>query len=150
MHGCRLWFFACVPYIFPLFLLRRQKEQLEIVGGDGSSAMRENEQEAISAIWDESVSLEKAFEKTLGIPLSDGNAPEIVLLCERATTDASNANRKVKNKYQRIRPFATFKDPSLTPWSDPEEETTFSYPSGHTARGFMYAMVHLPYGGGLG
>ena len=127
MHGCRLWFFACVPYIFPLFLLRRQKEQLEIVGGDGSSAMRENEQEAISAI-----------------------APEIVLLCERATTDASNANRKVKNKYQRIRPFATFKDPSLTPWSDPEEETTFSYPSGHTARGFMYAMVHLPYGGGLG
>ena len=103
MHGCRLWFFACVTYIYPLFLLRRQKEQLEIVGGDGSSAMRENEQEAISAIWDESVSLEKAFEKTLGIPLSDGNAPEIVLLCERATTDASNANRKVKNKYHRCR-----------------------------------------------
>jgi hypothetical protein len=36
MHGCRLWFFACVPYIFTLFPLRRQKEQLEIVGGDGS------------------------------------------------------------------------------------------------------------------
>ena len=63
------------------------------------------------------------------------------MLCERASTDASNANRKVKNKYQRIRPFATFKAPSLTPWSDPEEESTFCYPSGHTARGYMYAMV---------
>lgn len=103
--------------------------------------MRENEQEAISAIWDEGVSLEQAFEKTLGIKLSEGVAPEIVLLCQRAVTDASNANKKVKEKYKRIRPFATFKDPSLTPWSDPEEEKTFSYPSGHTARGYMYAMV---------
>lgn len=125
-------------------------KSLEFTGGEFANdfyyyqwgrAMRENEQEAISAIWDESVSLGKAFEETLGIPLSEGIAPEILLLCERATTDASNANKKVKNKYQRIRPFATFKDPSLTPWSDPEEETTFSYPSGHTARGFMYAMV---------
>lgn len=61
--------------------------------------MRENEQEAIAAIWDEGVTLEQAFEKTLGIPLSEGVAPEIVLLCERAVTDASDANRKVKNKY---------------------------------------------------
>lgn len=103
--------------------------------------MRENEQEAIAAIWDEGVSLELAFEKTLGIPLSEGVAPEIVLLCERAVTDISNANRILKKKYKRTRPFATFNDPSLTPWSDPEEEKTFSYPSGHTARGYMYAMV---------
>lgn len=103
--------------------------------------MRENEQEAIAAIWDEGVSLEQAFEKTLGIKLSEGEAPEIVLLCQRAVTDVADANRKVKEKYKRIRPFATFKDPSLTPWSDPEEEQTFSYPSGHTARGYMYAMV---------
>ena len=38
-------------------------------------AMRENEQEAISAIWDESVPLIMVFEETLGIPLSDGVAP---------------------------------------------------------------------------
>lgn len=103
--------------------------------------MRENEQEAVDAIWDEGAKLEEAFEATLGISLTNGTAPEIVKLCQRATTDVANANRTVKEKYQRIRPFATFNDPSLTPWSDPEEEKTYSYPSGHTARGYMYAMV---------
>ena len=64
-----------------------------------------------------------------------------MLLAERATTDANNANRKVKEYYQRTRPFAQFKEPSLKPWTDDEEAETFSYPSGHTARGWMYAFV---------
>lgn len=73
------------------------------------------------AIYDESAPLIDVFSSVIGIQLSPEATPEIVKLCERATTDAQNANYTVKNKYQRIRPFATFKDDSLTPESDAEE-----------------------------
>ena len=67
--------------------------------------------------------------------------PEILLLCERAVTDAMKGNTTVKKKFQRIRPFATFHDPSLKPETDDEEAKTFSYPSGHSTRGYMFALV---------
>lgn len=93
------------------------------------------------AIYDESAPLIDVFSSVIGIQLSPETTPEIVKLCERATTDAQKANYTVKNKYQRIRPFATFKDDSLTPESDAEEASTFSYPSGHSSRGYMFALV---------
>ncbi len=57
----------------------------------------------------------------LGIELTRETTPEIILLCERATTDVTTANTVVKNKYQRVRPFATFNEPSLKSWTDEEE-----------------------------
>ena len=69
------------------------------------------------------------------------DAPEIILLCERAATDAHKANTVVKEKYQRTRPFATFKEESLKPWTDDEEAKTLSYPSGHSSRGYMFAFA---------
>ena len=68
-------------------------------------------------------------------------APEIYLLCERAVSDVHAANKEVKNVWQRTRPFAQFKEPSLKPWEDEEEASTFSYPSGHSSRGWIYAFV---------
>lgn len=47
----------------------------------------------------------------------------------------------VKEKYQRTRPFATFKEESLKPWTDDEEAKTLSYPSGHSSRGYMFAFA---------
>ena len=67
--------------------------------------------------------------------------PEIILLCDRAVSDASIANTTVKKKYQRVRPFATFKEESLKPWTDDEEAKTLSYPSGHSTRGYMFALA---------
>lgn len=93
------------------------------------------------AIYDESAPLEEVFGEVMQIPLSRETTPEIMLLCERATADAHEANKMLKNKYQRIRPFATFKDESLIPETDEEEAATFSYPSGHSSRGYMFALV---------
>ena len=45
----------------------------------------------------------------IGINLTYETTPEIILLCEQAVTDAHIANSAVKNKYQRLRPFFTFK-----------------------------------------
>ena len=95
------------------------------------------------ALWDESAELYQVFgvESILGIDLSRDTTPEIILLCERAATDAHKANTAVKNKYQRLRPFFTFKEESLKPESDDEEAKTLSYPSGHSSRGYMFALA---------
>jgi acid phosphatase (class A) len=93
------------------------------------------------ALLDESAPLESIFGKVIGLSLNKATTPEILLLVERAVTDAHDANVNVKDFYQRKRPFAQFKEPSLKPWSDDEEAETFSYPSGHSSRGWMYALV---------
>lgn len=95
------------------------------------------------ALLDESAELYQVFgvDSILGIDLSRDLTPEIILLCERAATDASTANTAVKNKYQRLRPFFTFKEESLKPWTDEEESKTLSYPSGHSSRGYIFALA---------
>ena len=95
------------------------------------------------ALFDEAAELFEVFGQAsiIGVHLTRENAPEIILLCERAATDAHKANTVVKNKYQRTRPFATFKEESLKPWTDDEEAKTLSYPSGHSSRGYMFAFA---------
>lgn len=93
------------------------------------------------ALWDEGIDLSHVFSPCLGIGLSHETTPEILLLVEAATSDAHNANFNVKNYFKRKRPFATFNEPSLKPEEDEEEAQTFSYPSGHSSRGWMYAMA---------
>lgn len=95
------------------------------------------------ALSDEAAPLYKVYGESncIGINLSYETTPEIILLCERAVTDASIANTTVKNKYQRMRPFATFKEESLKPWTDEEEAKTLSYPSGHSSRGYIFALA---------
>lgn len=81
------------------------------------------------------------YEGVLGVVLTEENTPEIITLLQRAVTDAHAANTKVKNEYKRVRPFAQFKEPSLKPWEDEEEASSYSYPSGHSTRGWISALV---------
>ena len=103
--------------------------------------LREVEGVSEQALSDESAKLWNVFSEVLDIQLSEETTPEIVLLAESAIVDAKKANTVVKNHYQRIRPFAQFNEPSLKPWTDEEEASTYSYPSGHASRGWMYAFV---------
>lgn len=93
------------------------------------------------ALYDERAELYDVFSPMFGIELSPEKTPEILALAERATADAQKANTVVKNKYQRKRPFAQFNEPSLKPWTDDEEASTFSFPSGHSSRGWMFALA---------
>ncbi|MBR1666881.1 MAG: phosphatase PAP2 family protein [Bacteroidaceae bacterium] len=102
---------------------------------------REEEWVSEWALWDEGTDLSHVFGASMDIPLTHETTPEILKLAESATSDAHLANKAVKNFYQRKRPFATFNEPSLKPEEDEEEATTFSYPSGHSSRGWMYALT---------
>ena len=103
------------------------------------------EREYSYAVWDEEAELMSeeelgVYNDVLGIEVGD-NAPEIILLAQRATSDVSKANKVAKKHYQRVRPFAFYGEPSITPENDEEMAKTWSYPSGHSARGWMFALV---------
>jgi len=98
-------------------------------------------QSGIQAALDEDYELCDAFSDAFGIKLSQAETPEILLLAESAVSDAQRANKRVKNFYQRRRPFAQFNEPSLLPEADERESVTYSYPSGHTTRGWTFALA---------
>ena len=97
------------------------------------------------AVWDEDAELMSeeelgVYNDVIGIEIGD-KVPEIILLAQRAVSDAARANKVAKNHYQRVRPFAFYGEPSITPDRDEHLAQTWSYPSGHSARGWMFALV---------
>ena len=82
-----------------------------------------------------------AFSAAFGMTISPGLTPEIDRLAGGAATDAHRANKRVKNYYQRRRPFVQFAEPSLVPETEEEEARDYSSPSGHATRGWVYAMT---------
>ena len=97
------------------------------------------------AVWDEDAELMSeeelgVYNDVIGIERGD-KVPEIILLAQRAVSDAARANKVAKNHYQRVRPFAFYGESSITPDRDEHLAQTWSYPSGHSARGWMFALV---------
>ena len=83
----------------------------------------------------------EVFSCALGIPISEQETPNLNMLLRRSMTDAGLATYKAKNKYQRTRPFIVFKVPSCTPAEDSFLAQDGSYPSGHTAIGWAWALA---------
>ena len=81
---------------------------------------RQDESNVQNAVWDDGAELYEVFDSILGLGhrLDYETTPEILYLCERAVSDVDAANKVVKNKYKRMRPYVTFKEESLTPEND--------------------------------
>ena len=81
------------------------------------------------------------YSCTLGVPISEEGTPRLYTLLRRTLSDAGLATYKAKNNYQRPRPFMVNGKPICTP----DEETLLrgdgSYPSGHTAAGWAWALI---------
>ncbi|MEA3278398.1 MAG: phosphatase PAP2 family protein [Pseudomonadota bacterium] len=81
------------------------------------------------------------FSCALGIPVTKEDTPALYMLLRRTLADLGLATYSAKKVYQRERPFMTNGKPVCTP----EEETTLrkdgSYPSGHTAVGWGWALI---------
>jgi acid phosphatase (class A) len=81
------------------------------------------------------------FSCALGGSISEREMPNTYMLLRRTLTDAILATSKAKNKYQRPRPFMTYKVPSCTPGSEAELAKNGSYPSGHSTTGWVWALL---------
>lgn len=82
-----------------------------------------------------------SYEAILGTPISGAATPHTAMLVRRAMIDAGLSTYRAKTHYQRIRPFAMKNVPSCTPADEAALRKDGSYPSGHSAIGWMLALV---------
>ena len=81
------------------------------------------------------------YSCALGVPISKEETPRLYTLLHRVLTDAGLATYSAKNHYQRPRPFTVNNQPMCTPEDDELLRNDGSYPSGHTAAGWAWALV---------
>jgi acid phosphatase (class A) len=83
----------------------------------------------------------KSFETTVSIEISETKTPKLYVLMRRVLTDAALATYTAKNHYKRTRPFVVNNTPTCTPRDEELLRKDGSYPSGHTAIGWAWALV---------
>ncbi len=83
--------------------------------------------------------LMKRFAPAMGFTITPDNAPKTFKLMNTLRYDATAACEKAKASFARKRPYQQFGE--HTPCPEWENDRPNSYPSAHTAQGWLYAMV---------
>lgn len=81
------------------------------------------------------------FSCVLGVPITEKETPYLYMLLRRTLTDAGLSTYGAKRKYNRKRPFMVNNQPMCTPHAKAKLESDGSYPSGHTAIGWAWALI---------
>ncbi len=81
------------------------------------------------------------FSCALGIPIAENGTPHLYMLLRRTLADAGLSTYTAKDHYQRARPFMVNKEPICTPDEEEHLVEDGSYPSGHTAIGWAWALI---------
>lgn len=80
------------------------------------------------------------FACALGVRVSEKETPHLYMLLRRTLADAGLSTYAAKDHYQRTRPFLVNKQPTCTPAEEKHVAKDFSYPSGHSAVGWAWAL----------
>ena len=81
------------------------------------------------------------FSCALGVPITEQYMPHLYMLLRRTLADAGLSTYAAKNHYQRTRPFMANGEPICTPDEEEHLRKDGSYPSGHTALGWAWALL---------
>jgi acid phosphatase (class A) len=81
------------------------------------------------------------FSCALGVPITEEGTPHLYMVLRRTLTDAGLSTYGAKNKYRRKRPFMGNGEPTCTPEEEGPLRKDGSYPSGHTAFGWAWALI---------
>jgi acid phosphatase (class A) len=81
------------------------------------------------------------FSCALKALITEKDTPHLYMLLRRTLTDAGLSTYTAKNQYKRTRPFIVNKEPSCTPDEEKRLMNDGSYPSGHTAIGWAWALI---------
>jgi acid phosphatase (class A) len=81
------------------------------------------------------------FSCAMGVKIDEQSTPRIYQVMQKVLTDAGLSTYGVKNKYNRVRPFALHNEGTCTPGDEDILRHDGSYPSGHTAAGWGWALV---------
>jgi acid phosphatase (class A) len=82
-----------------------------------------------------------AFSCALGSPITKQQTPHLYTLLHRTLVDAVLSTHAAKNHYKRTRPFMMNGEPICTPNDENKLRKEGSYPSGHTAIGWAWALI---------
>lgn len=83
----------------------------------------------------------EAFNGALPVSISEDATPHIYMILRRSLADAGLSTYAAKEKYQRPRPFMVNQTPVLIPEEEEHLREDGSYPSGHTAVGWAWALI---------
>ena len=83
----------------------------------------------------------EAFAGALGFRVTETDTPYLYMLLRRTLTDAGLSTYTAKNHYVRKRPFMVNGQPLGTPDDEEALRKDGSYPSGHTAIGWAWALI---------
>jgi acid phosphatase (class A) len=81
------------------------------------------------------------FSCALGVPITEQDTPSVYILMRRTVADVGASVMPAKKLYQRDRPFLVNEQSSCTPRADERTALDGSYPSGHTAAGWAWALI---------
>ncbi|MEM9634889.1 MAG: phosphatase PAP2 family protein [Pseudomonadota bacterium] len=81
------------------------------------------------------------FSCALGVEISADKTPTLYELMRRTMTDAGNSTKAAKDKYRRKRPFQANGKTTCTPDDEAFLSHNGSYPSGHAAIGWTWALI---------
>ena len=81
------------------------------------------------------------FSCALNAPITEQDTPHLYMLMRRSLADAGLSTYSAKNEYKRARPFTFNKEPTCTPDDETNLRGDGSYPSGHTAVGWAWALI---------
>lgn len=81
------------------------------------------------------------FSCALGVGISETETPRLYALLRRSVGDTGLSTYPTKTKYQRARPFTVNGAPICTPALDAALRRDGSYPSGHVAVGWGWALI---------
>ncbi|MGP0092726.1 MAG: acid phosphatase [Xanthobacteraceae bacterium] len=81
------------------------------------------------------------FSCALNVPITEQDTPRLYVLMRRSLVDAGLSTRMAKDHYSRARPFVVNKEPICTPGEEKQLANDGSYPSGHTAIGWAWALI---------
>jgi acid phosphatase (class A) len=82
-----------------------------------------------------------AFNSVLDTKISEESTPMVYMILRRTLADAGLSTYAAKDHYQRLRPFMVNGSPTCTPEEEDYLSKDGSYPSGHTAIGWAWALI---------
>jgi len=83
----------------------------------------------------------ETFSCALDLPISPETTPHLNMMLRRSLLDAGLTTYAAKDSYQRQRPFAALKESTCVPASEATLAKDGSYPSGHAALGWGWALL---------
>ncbi len=81
------------------------------------------------------------FSCAMGVRIDENATPHLYRLMQKVLTDAGLSTYGVKNSFNRVRPFAVHNEGTCWPDQEPLLRNDGSYPSGHTAAGWAWALI---------